>query len=95
VKIDQGVLWALLRIPEYRHGLRSMESILDMSLLSACETFEQAALPPIEQLQPHVDGEMFSQLLARDMPLRNLLLFKAREDLAKQIYQGQNVKRPS
>jgi hypothetical protein len=95
VKIDQGVLRALLRIPEYKHGLRSMEAILDMSLLSECETFEQAALPPVEQLELHVNGEMFAQLLARDVPLRNLLLFKAREELAQKIYQDQSAKRPS
>ena len=28
-----------IRIPEYKHGLRSMEAILDMTLLSEGETF--------------------------------------------------------
>ena len=95
VKIDQGVLRALLRVPEYKHGLRSMEAILDMSLLSECETFEQAALPPVEQLELHVDGEMFSRLLAGDVPLRNLLLSRARDDLGKQIHHSQRAKRLS
>jgi hypothetical protein len=64
-----------------------MEAILDMSLLSEGETFEQVEL--------HFDGEIFSQLLARDVPLWNLLLLRVREDLAKQMHHSQRAKRLS
>jgi hypothetical protein len=54
--VDPIVLDTLLFRARYKHGLRSMEAILDMSLLSECKgEFEQAALPPKSQLKLHVD----------------------------------------
>jgi hypothetical protein len=64
-----------------------MKAVLDMGLLTEGETFEQLSL--------HINREMFLQLLARDVPLRNLLLLRAREDLAKQIRHSQRAKRLS
>lgn len=57
--IDDGVLHALLTVPVYRHGTRSMEALLAMSALTGRRQFERAALPPTEQLESHVDAADF------------------------------------
>ena len=82
-RIDPGVLRALIKVPEYKHGIRSMLAIIEMSLLAGRKTFEQAALPSPEQLELHVDAEMFSRLV-----VRNVLLGGAREVLAKAIHEN-------
>lgn len=76
--IDDGVLVALLKVPKYKHGVRSMEAIIDMSMLLGKRSFEQAALPPAEQLELHVEAETFSRLM---------LFRQARERLAKAIHE--------
>ena len=80
--IDPGVLRALIKIPEYKHGIRSMLAIIEMSMLAERKTFEQAGLPSPEQLKLHVDSDMFSRLVVRDV-----LLGSAREVLAKAIHE--------
>lgn len=85
--IDQGVLRALITVTRYEHGLRSMEAILDMSLLSECNSFEQAALPPKDQIGLHTDAEVFLNLVARDVPPKDLELEKAMEGLARAIHE--------
>ena len=81
-RIDPGVLRAIIKIPEYKHGIRSMLAIIEMSMLAERKTFEQAALPSPEQLKLHVDAEMFSRLVVRDV-----LLGGAREVMAKTIHE--------
>jgi len=66
LSIDDGVLRALLRVPKYLHGIRSMEAILDMSTLAGRKRFEPSALPLREQLNIHVDGEAFLFLAAKE-----------------------------
>ena len=83
IRIDPGVLRALIKIPEYRHGMRSLESLIDMSMLSGREIFEQAALPPAPQLELHVDAETFMRLVARDV-----LVGAARERIAQAIHEA-------
>jgi hypothetical protein len=81
-RIDKGVLRALIKVPRYRHGARSMEAIIEMSMLSGRVCWEQAFLPAKEQLKLHVDEEMFSRLVVRDV-----LLGAAREKIAKAIHE--------
>lgn len=81
-RIDQGVLRSLIKIPKYKHGVRSMVAIIEMSMLSCRKSFEQAALPSPEQLKLHVDAEIFSRMVVRDV-----LLGGAREILAKAIHE--------
>ena len=57
--IDEGVLNALLTVPAYRHGVRSMEAILAMSALTGRTQFERSALPPGDQLALHTDAALF------------------------------------
>jgi hypothetical protein len=61
--IDENVLHALLRVREYKHGTRSMEALLDMSRLAKAKQFSATVLPPIDQLNMHVDGKQFMELL--------------------------------
>ncbi|GMV94047.1 MAG: hypothetical protein AMXMBFR82_38250 [Candidatus Hydrogenedentota bacterium] len=81
-RVDPGVLRALIHVPDYRHGIRSMEAILDMSSLSNALSFEQAALPPANQLRLHVDPEIFERLVLQDASFGAV-----REQLAQAIHE--------
>ncbi len=66
LRIDDSVLRTLLHISEYRHGIRSIEAILDMSTLAEESRFELSALPPRNQLALHVDADEFLWLARRE-----------------------------
>lgn len=66
-QIDNGVLRALLKVPRYKHESRSMEAIMDMSILTGAKKWEQSHLPSKEQLKLHVDGEQFTRHLMHDV----------------------------
>lgn len=66
-QIDQGVLRALLKVPRYKHESRSMEAIMDMSILAGARKWEQSHLPSKEQLKLHVDEEQFTRHLMHDV----------------------------
>jgi hypothetical protein len=61
-QIGDGVLDAFLRTIKYRHGARSMESIVTMSALKGRGKFEQSSLPPEHLLSMHVDARDFTEL---------------------------------
>jgi hypothetical protein len=82
VAMDPGVLRAFLRIPRYAHGVRSMEALIEMSQLAARRGYEQAALPPRDQLRLHVDADAFLALVDRDV-----LFGESREAIAKAIHE--------
>jgi len=63
MKIDEGVSRAFIQIPRYEHGVRSMKAIVAMSMLSKRRSYEQSSLPPVEQLNLHVNGEKFWNLV--------------------------------
>src|SRR2546421_8050978 len=65
LNIDSGVLRALLYTDEYKHGVRSMESVVAMSLLSGKTRFERSCLPAAAQLDLHVDAADFQALVQR------------------------------
>ena len=65
-QIDNGVLRALLKIKRYKHESRSMEAILEMSMLTNAKKWEQSSLPSKEQLKLHVDEEQFLRHLMHD-----------------------------
>lgn len=64
VHIDENILKALIRVPKYIHGVRSMQAIIEMSMLGGRDSWEKASLPPKDQLELHVDGT-FSKLLSQ------------------------------
>ncbi|MFO8082500.1 MAG: RyR domain-containing protein, partial [Armatimonadota bacterium] len=63
VNIDPGVLRAFLHIPDYKHGVRSMQSIITMSNLAGQDSFVPSCLPDESQLDLHVDGRQFLALV--------------------------------
>ena len=63
VSISEGLLSALLRVSEYRHGTRSIEFILAMSRLSGIQYYTSSCLPMPEQLDIHLDITDFSRKL--------------------------------
>ncbi|MBI4870683.1 MAG: hypothetical protein HY814_03860 [Candidatus Riflebacteria bacterium] len=91
--IDPGVLRAMLKVPRYTHGTRSMEAIIDMSMLAGRKTFEQAALPAPEQLQLHVDAKAFLRLVVRDVHLAAVREVLARAN-HEEYLQNQKDKKP-
>lgn len=60
------MLRALLKIPRYKNESRSMEAILEMSMLTNATKWEQSHLPSKEQLKLHVDEEQFLRHLMHD-----------------------------
>jgi hypothetical protein len=75
VHIDRGILRAFLETRRYKHGVRSMESIIAMSMLAGQAAFERSNLPPENQLNLHVDGLDFLMLVQK-MDLSGDLLEK-------------------
>ncbi len=75
VQIDSGVLRALLQTWKYKHGARSMESVIAMSQLDGKSRFERSSLPTKAQLDLHVDGQEF-QALVHELPLKGEVLDK-------------------
>jgi hypothetical protein len=63
LNIDSGVLRALLKTRAYKHGVRSIESIIAMSQLAGKNSFERSSLPSEAQLDLHVDGLDFLVLV--------------------------------
>jgi hypothetical protein len=82
VRIDHGILRALLNTQCFKHGVRSIESILAMSNLAGKESFERSDLPPENQLDLHVEGREFLALV-QQMPLEGDLL----ENLAEAAHE--------
>ncbi len=63
-QIDPGVVRAFLGVGEYKHGIRSMEAIVDMSRASISRRrFQVASLPPEHQLEMHVNAREFLNLV--------------------------------
>ena len=63
IQVDDAVLHALLFVPSYKNGLRSLDKIITASRLSHKTKFDVAALPPEEQIQTQVDGKTFMSRL--------------------------------
>ena len=81
--IDRGVLHAFIKVPHYKHGIRSMQSIIEMSSLAGRKRFEQAALPSPEQLELHVNAEAFQRIV-----MREVIFSAARENIARAIHEN-------
>lgn len=57
--MDPKVAEAFLTTPRFKHGVRSMEAILDMSSCEYGQTYHACHLPPRGQLEMHVDAREF------------------------------------
>lgn len=82
LNINEGLLRAFLLISEYRHGARSMETIIATSQLARKASFDRSSLPTEAQLYLHVDGREFYALMYRLDPDEALL-----EKLAKAAHE--------
>ena len=95
LRIDDGVLRAFIKVPSYKHGVRSIEAVLDMSMTTGRHIFEKSCIPPAVQLCLHVDANMFYLLINRDT-----IFGAAREKLARAIHkkfceEQKNTNRPA
>ncbi|WPG99166.1 Hypothetical protein R9X50_00197700 [Acrodontium crateriforme] len=88
MKVEEGVLHALLLVPSYKHGLRSLEKIISTSRLAGRNKFDVSALPPEEQIQLHVEGRIFMSYL-RSPKLPPAL----REKLAEGLFETYKKRR--
>lgn len=80
--VDSGVVRALIKVSKYKHGMRSIESVLTMSSLGGAAHFGQSLLPPPDQLELHVGADEFLRLVERDV------LFHAHvETIARSIHE--------
>ena len=82
LNISEAVVRALIGVPEYKHGVRSLEAVLEMSTLEGRAAFEPAALPAPEQLEQHVDAQAFARLV-----LQGVLFAAALEAIAEAIHE--------
>ena len=73
LNIDSGVLRAFLEVRSYRHGARSLETLVAMSTLHGKSRYERSALPAANQLDAHVDAREFLALVERYVPEGELL----------------------
>jgi hypothetical protein len=71
--IDPGVLRAFLEVRSYRHGARSLETIVAMSTLHGASRYERSALPAADQLDAHVDAREFLWIVDHYVPEGELL----------------------
>lgn len=88
IRIDDDLLRALLLIPKYKHGSRSVDAIINMSMLRNRKTFEKAALPSLQQLNLHVDAHVFAKILDRSRFL-NIVVEKLRKTIHERYVKHQ------
>ncbi|MEO8497106.1 MAG: RyR domain-containing protein [Planctomycetota bacterium] len=60
--IDEGVLNALLRVPEFKHGSRSLAKLLQPFPPHSSGPLVRSMLPPSSQIAMHTDAKEFLQL---------------------------------
>lgn len=70
-QIEKGVLDAFLKISRYRHGVRSLETLVKMSNFIEKQKYELSSLPPDHILQMHVNAKEFTDLT--EMGYRDIL----------------------
>ena len=76
MSISAPVVQAFLRIEKFKHGARSLESIITMSNLVDASFFGEAALPPDHLLHLHVDAAAFREIMRKEtleMPMIEMI----------------------
>ncbi|MBU0988432.1 MAG: ATP-binding protein, partial [Proteobacteria bacterium] len=68
--IDSGLLTAFIEIDRFKHGTRSLETILLLSKRVGAKALRRSDLPPREQMSLHVDYDEFIDLVNRDLPFK-------------------------
>ncbi len=67
-RIDFRVIRAFLGVQEYKHGVRSMQAIIEMTRVSNRRDIQRSSLPFREQLNMHVDDGEFLRLVGDTDP---------------------------
>jgi len=70
LKIDSGLLTALLEIGEYKHGSRSLEIILSQMKSMGGKGILRSGLPPSEVLSMHINEKEFYEIMTRHLEFR-------------------------
>lgn len=90
VDISRGLLRALLRVSEFRHGSRSMEFILGMSRMAGASRYTPACLPLAEQLDIHLDVRDFMSKLSFEQLMGDMVDQYAR--ISHEKYRSQRIR---
>jgi DNA polymerase III delta prime subunit len=61
-QIEPRALEAFLRVNKYKHGARSIETLIKMSNLNGKRKYELSSLPPVQILSMHVNDKDFLSL---------------------------------
>jgi hypothetical protein len=61
--ISPRLLLALLTLPAFKHGARSLQALLSNSLLNGADRFDPGRLPPLDQLVMHVKPDDFESAM--------------------------------
>ena len=92
-RISSGVVRALLHLPQFEHGNRSFEALLDMSHPAGAKRFTPSLLPACGHTDLHAEATHLTQLLATEYPFPPT----ERETIAQAIhrnYVGQRKQDP-
>jgi hypothetical protein len=81
LNIDSGLLNAFLKIREFKHGARSLETIINLTIGGGKGHLMRSNLPPREQMSLHVDYDEFFDLIQQDMEFQAVC-----EGLARHIH---------
>jgi len=95
--VSKNIIWAMLLVPQYKHGARSMEAILDMSRPEG-NVWEPVSLPHYSQLSLHVDADAFIKLVLREVILNSYiekLAIAIHEDFVKERIAEGNANHPN
>ena len=74
LEVDKDVKDALLLTRRFKHGVRSLQAIIEMSGLHGERIFSKTALPPQEQCLMHVDKSFVSILRRNYFELKSNIL---------------------
>jgi hypothetical protein len=93
IHIDHDLLSALLIIPEFKYGTRSLKAIVEMSDLYSARSFKKSNLPSDELLSLHIDINEFKKQM-KDSYFPQEVIEKIAEEIHIQWYDGE-IKRGS
>jgi hypothetical protein len=67
LNIDPDVQRAFIKVNKYKHGIRSIQAIIEMSNLKKKKYFDKSALPSFNQINLHTDSENFLCYISRNV----------------------------
>jgi RyR domain/ATPase family associated with various cellular activities (AAA) len=84
-QIDPGLVNALLRVPKYIHGARSLDKLLSILQSPDKKSLNRSNVPADAQLSVYVDPDEFNKLLSDS---QNTLIYLPIEELAPAIHES-------